>query len=443
MESTALFTDHYELTMLEASLESGAAHRRSCFEIFARFLPPGRSYGVTCGAGRIVDALQHFTFDSDVLEYLRRTHIVQDSTLRYLKDFRFEGDIYAYRDGELFFPNSPIARVVAPFGQALLIETLLLSIFNFDSAVASAAARMVQAAKGHPLIEMGSRRTHERAAVAAARAAYLCGFSSTSNLEAGRTYNIPTAGTAGHALILAHNSEEEAFVAQLATQGTKTTALVDTFNVEEGIRKAIGVFGPQLNAIRIDSGNLEEGVIRARSLLDDLGAYKTAIILSGDLDEYAIAELTHTDVDGFGVGSKLVGGSGYPSANLVYKMVAIEDSSGKLRPVEKLSENKGTSGGPKGAVRLLDFHGMAIGEITYDPTLGFDDLQVEGIVRDLQAPLFLDGRPTDLTSIEDSRQHHIKAIGELRDTDRLGLDGAPAIEVQFRHQDKRSHTSFT
>lgn len=429
--------------MLEAGLQSGVAHRSSCFELFARFLPPGRGYGVTCGAGRVAEALENFNFDPDILEYLRRTKTVQESTIRYLQDFHFEGDIYAYREGELFFPNSPIARVVAPFGQALLIETLLLSIFNFDSAVASAAARMVQAARGRPLIEMGSRRTHERAAVAAARAAYLCGFASTSNLEAGRLYNIPTAGTAGHAIILAHNSEEEAFNAQLTTQGTETTALVDTFDIEEGTRKAIEVFGPQLRAIRIDSGNLEEGVARARSLLDELGAYKTAIILSGDLDEYSIEGLSHTPASGFGVGSKLVGGSGYPSANLVYKMVAIEGSDGKLRPVQKLSENKGTSGGPKGAVRILDTHGVAVGEMTYDPATGYDHRQEGRTVRDLQVPLLLKGRPNMSTSIENSREHHLKAIGELRELDRLSLSGDPAIEVQFRHQDEPSRPSVS
>jgi nicotinic acid phosphoribosyltransferase len=184
--------------------------------------------------------------------------------------------------------GSPVVTVVAPFGEALVIETLLLSILNHDAAIAAAAARMVSAARGRRLLEFGSRRTHEEAAVAAARAAYLVGFDATSNLEAGRRYGIPTAGTTGHAFILAHDTEEEAFRSQLATSGPDTTLLVDTFDTPSGIERALAAAGPTLGAVRIDSGDPLEGAAAARAQLDAAGATSTRIVVSGDLDEYAL-----------------------------------------------------------------------------------------------------------------------------------------------------------
>src|SRR5579859_2945291 len=320
--STALLTDHYELTMLAGALRSGAAERRSVFEVFARYLPYGRRYGVVAGTGRLLEALQRFLFGPAELEFLQNTGVIDAATLRYLEAYRFTGDIWGYAEGDCYFPGSPILVVEAPFAQAVVLETLALSVLNHDCAIASAASRMVTAADGRPLIEMGSRRTHERAAVASARAAYLAGFATTSNLQAGLEYGVPTRGTSAHAFTLVHDSEREAFATQLADQGSGTTLLVDTYDVDRAVREAVELAGTGLGAIRIDSGDLPVVARRVRALLDELGAHQTRIVLTGDLDEHSIAALAASPVDGYGVGTALVTGSGAPTAALVYKLVA-------------------------------------------------------------------------------------------------------------------------
>ena len=197
--------------MLQGALHSGAAERRTIFEVFARHLPHGRRYGVVAGPGRLLDALERFRFDAADLDFLRTHGIVDDVTLRYLESYRFTGNIWGYAEGDCYFPGSPILVVEGTFAESVLLETITLSILNHDCAIASAASRMVTAAGDRPLIEMGSRRTHEWAAVASARAAYLTGFASTSNLEACRTYGVPSAGTSAHAFTLVHDSERHAF----------------------------------------------------------------------------------------------------------------------------------------------------------------------------------------------------------------------------------------
>ena len=320
--STALLTDHYELTMLAGALRSGAAGRRSVFEVFARYLPYGRRYGVVAGTGRLLEALEGYRFGPGELEFLRETGVTDEATLDFLKSFNFTGDIWGYAEGDCYFPGSPIVVVEAPFAQAVVLETLILSVLNHDCAIASAASRMVAAAGGRPLIEMGSRRTHERAAVASARAAYLAGFATTSNLQAGREYGVPTRGTSAHAFTLVHDSERQAFATQLAVLGTGTTLLVDTYDVDRAVREAVELAGPDLGAVRIDSGDLPVVARRVRALLDELGAHQTRIVLTGDLDEHSIAALAACPVDGYGVGTALVTGSGAPTAALVYKLVA-------------------------------------------------------------------------------------------------------------------------
>ncbi len=224
--STALLTDRYELTMLDAALRDGTAHRPSVFEVFARRLPAGRRFGVVAGIHRVVDALSDFRFDDEILRWLDRERIVRPETVRWLDAFSFSGNIHAYREGEVHVDGSPVMTVVATFGEALVIETLVLSILNHDAAIAAAAARMVAAARGRRLLEFGSRRTHEDAAVAAARAAYVAGFDATSNLEAGRRYGIPTSGTTGHAFVLVHDDESAAFASQVDVAGPETTMRV-------------------------------------------------------------------------------------------------------------------------------------------------------------------------------------------------------------------------
>ena len=436
---TALLTDHYELTMLEAALHSGAAHRRAVFEVFARHLPHGRRYGVVAGTGRLLEALERFRFGPEELAFLRDGGIVDETTLRYLSSYRFGGNIWGYAEGDVYFPGSPIIVVEGTFAEAVLLETLVLSIMNHDCAIASAASRMVTAAGGpggRPLIEMGSRRTHERAAVAAARAAYIAGFASTSNLEARFCYGVPSSGTSAHAFTLVHDSERHAFEAQLSSLGPSTTLLVDTYDVARAVRAAVDAAGPSLGAVRIDSGDLPALAVSVRSLLDSLGATSTRIILTGDLDEYSIAGLAVAPVDGYGVGTSLVTGSGAPTAALVYKLVARSDTplpgspapgpQDVLRPVAKRSVGKPGRGGRKWAVREYDEAGTAVAELvtTVPPDPGSSG-------RLLLRPLVRGGEIVGAEPLAAARSRHREAVAELPAHARRLSRGYPAIPTVF------------
>jgi nicotinate phosphoribosyltransferase len=438
--TTALLTDHYELTMLQAALRSGAASRRAVFEVFARHLPHGRRYGVVAGTGRLLDALERFRFGPDELSFLRENQIVDEATLQYLSSYRFSGNIWGYAEGDVYFPGSPILVVEGTFAESVLLETVALSILTHDCAVASAASRMVTAAggpgpDGRPLIEMGSRRTHERAAVAAARAAYITGFASTSNLRARFEYGVPSGGTSAHAFTLVHDSEQAAFAAQLASLGEETTLLVDTYNVEQAVRAAVAAAGPSLGAVRIDSGDLPALAVSVRAQLDSLGADRTRIILTGDLDEYSIAGLAVAPVDGYGVGTSLVTGSGAPTAALVYKLVARTDTPladgvpaglEALRPVAKRSVGKPGVGGRKWAVRERSATGVAVTERIWleEPAVRADD-------RVLLQELVKDGKVVGREPLADARTRHAAALAELPGYALQLSRGYPAIPTVF------------
>jgi nicotinate phosphoribosyltransferase len=358
----ALLTDRYELTMVQAAIRSGAAQTPCVFEVFARSLPGGRRYGVVAGLGRLLDLVAGFRFDEESLDWLARNGVVDEETCRWLARYAFGGTIDGYAEGETYFPYSPVLTVEGSFAECVVLETLILSVLNHDTAIATAGARMVSAAAGRPCIEMGSRRTHEDAAVAAARAAWIAGFASTSNLAAGRRWGVPTAGTAAHAFTLVHADEIAAFKAQLSAFGASTTLLVDTFDVERAIRRAVDLAGPDLGAIRLDSGDLRSEAQNARRLLDSLGATTTRIVVSGDLDEFGIAGLAAAPVDAYGVGTSLVTGSGSPTAGFVYKLVATGDGNDGWRTVAKRSPGKRSIGGRKTAVRRYDDAGVAVTE---------------------------------------------------------------------------------
>ena len=427
--TTALLTDHYELTMLEAARTSGVADRRATFELFTRRLPQGRRYGVVGGIGRAIDAIEAFRFEASELAWLRQQGFLHADTIDWLAAYRFGGNLLAYAEGDLHFPHSPVLRVEATFGEAVILETLLLSILNHDSAIAAAAARMVEAAQGHPLIEMGGRRTHEEAAVAAARTAYLCGFASSSNLEAGRRHGVPTRGTAAHAFTLAHDDEREAFRAQVAAAGPDTTLLVDTFDTPQGIRNAVEAAGPQLGAIRIDSGDPADEARKARRLLDELGATNTRIVVTGDMDEYTIEDLVAdgAPIDGYGVGTRLVTGSGHPTAGFVYKLVAIEQADGTTRDVAKTSIGKANAGGVKDAYRSFDpATGFVAGEhlVRAGAIPSFDGGRTH---RSLQQPYLVDGAVVRRPTNDEIRATHRSAMGELRSLDRSTTAGPPLL----------------
>lgn len=457
-QGTGLLTDHYELTMVRAALSGGSAGRRTIFEVFARQLPLGRRYGVVAGTGRFLDALASFSFSRDEIEYLLAAGVVDEPTAGYLESYRFGGNVWGYAEGECYFPGSPILVVEGTFAEAVILETLALSIFNHDCAVASAASRMITAADGRPVIEMGSRRTHERAAVAAARASYLAGFSSTSNLRAGMSYQIPTTGTSAHAFTLVHDDERQAFSVQLDALGTGTTLLVDTYDVATAVRTAVELAGPTLRAIRIDSGDVATVAGHVRAQLDALGAASTRIVVTGDLDEHSIARLADVPIDGYGVGTALVTGSGAPTAALVYKLVAREGkvsgpmsanahgarpggsdsssaSSGSggpepdgipLLPVAKRSVGKPTMGGRKWSARRLAADGSACAEvITAVPPEDREDQ------RSLLRPLVTDGEIVGTEPLAEARDRHQRVLRELPATARSLSPGSPAIPTVF------------
>jgi nicotinate phosphoribosyltransferase len=403
--TTALFTDRYELTMLAAALADGTAERQCSFEVFSRNLPDGRRFGVVGGTGRLLPAIENFRFLESDLSGLLDAGVVDARTADYLAGYRFTGDIEGYAEGEPFFPYSPILTVTGPFAETVVLETLVLSILNHDSAIAAGAARMTLAAGDRPIIEMGSRRTHEEAAVASARAAYLVGFSATSNLAAGARYGIPTAGTAAHAYTLLHDSEEAAFASQIATLGAQTTLLVDTYDISRGIAKAIEAAGPSLSAVRIDSGDLAIMAHQARAQLDSLGAVSTKIVVSGDLDEYAIAALAAAPVDVYGAGTAVVVGSGAPTAGLVYKLVEVDG-----RPVAKRSEHKESVGGRKLAYRSHRPSGTATEEVVTLATASFEPADSDRL---LTIPLVRQGETVHAPSLSESRSHHRSAMTAL------------------------------
>lgn len=442
--TTALRTDRYELTMLEAALRSGRAGCDCVFEVFGRRLPGGRRYGVLAGTGRVLDAITAFRFGQPELDWLADERVVDDTTLAYLADYRFTGQVEGYREGEVYVPGSPLLTVRGTFAEAVLLETVVLSVLNYDSAVATAAARMVSAAEGHPIAEMGSRRTGEHAAVAAARSAYIAGFSATSNLEAGRTWGIPTMGTAAHAFTLLHDSEEEAFRAQVAALGVGTTLLVDTYDVRQGVETAVRVAGTQLGGVRLDSGDLPTLVRETRAQLDALGATGTRITVTSDLDEHAIAALHGSPVDAFGVGTSVVTGAGAPASGFVYKLVARRDGDGAdggaWMPVAKNSVGKRSVGGAKRAERLLR-DGVAVAErvVVDDDGDGLPERDAaaargEGLtVRALTVTLMRDGEPDPQwlgpAGVRAARAHCAAAVAELPPAALRLSPGDPALPL--------------
>ncbi|MFE1367819.1 nicotinate phosphoribosyltransferase [Streptomyces anulatus] len=428
--STALFTDQYELTMVQAALKAGTADRHSVFEAFTRRLPEGRRYGVVAGTGRVLDAVENFHFDDEMIGFLRQQNIVDEPTLEWLAGYRFSGDIWGYPEGEVYFPGSPILRVEGSFAECVLLETVILSILNHDSAIAAAASRMSAAAGGRRLIEMGARRTHELSAVASARAAFVGGFDATSDLAAGFRWAIPTVGTSAHAFTLLHDTERDAFRAQVDSLGRGTTLLVDTYDVTEAVRAAVEIAGPELGAVRIDSGDLLLVAHRVRQQLDELGATDTKIVVTSDLDEYAIASLAAAPVDAYGVGTQLVTGSGHPTCSMVYKLVARAASAepdAPLVPVAKKSLGaKSSKGGRKWAARRTDAHGVAEAEV-----IGTGPAPGESAGRQLLVELARGGEVIAREPLEAARERHVAARAGLPMSAIQLSRGEPVIPTEY------------
>ena len=432
--SPAMMTDMYEYTMLDAALRDGTANRKCVFEIFTRHLPEGRRYGVVAGTGRILDALERFHLDDDDLRFLSDRKIVSAETIAWLERFHFSGSIKGYREGEMFFPNSPVLQVEGTFGECTLLETLLLSILNYDCAVASAASRMVTAAKDRPCMDMGGRRTNEWSAVAASRAAVVGGFQGTANLLAAQLYGLKAIGTAAHCFTLVHDSERDAFISQIDALGKNTTLLVDTYNIEEAVKTAVEVAGPELGGVRIDSGDLAALAQRVRNQLDALGATNTKITVTNDLDEYALAALQTAPVDSYGVGTRLVTGSGAPTCAMVYKLTERENADGVMQPVAKKSKDKATVPGRKLAFRSYEYnladceHVISGAEdqlAAFRPEEGWKDLLVD----------FVDHGQIDATwqghdAIMAAHDYRAQALAELPITAQSLMRGEPVIPTE-------------
>ncbi|NVM98880.1 nicotinate phosphoribosyltransferase [Arthrobacter sp. SDTb3-6] len=426
-----MFTDHYELTMLQAALHSGSAHRRSVFEAFARRLPDGRRYGVVAGTGRFLEGLAAFRFGARELDFLAQNKVVNDETLAWLADFSFSGNVYGYAEGELYFPNSPILTIESTFAEACILETYVLSTLNHDSAIASAASRMITAAGSRPCIEMGSRRTHEESAVAASRAAVIAGFHSTSNLECGLRYGVLTQGTAAHSFTLLHDSEDDAFRAQVQSMGAGTTLLVDTYDVEAAVRRAVAIAGPALGGVRLDSGDLLAQAHDVRALLDSLGNVNTRITVTSDLDEFAIAALAAAPVDSYGVGTSLVTGSGAPTASMVYKLVSREGNDGKFVPVAKAAKNKASVGGKKFALRRLNERGLATAEMVGIGDLPGNDGNDRPLVQEFMHDGVLAPGWTGAEGVRRATERHAASMAELPGAARRLQRGEPVIPTEF------------
>lgn len=435
--SPALMTDMYEYTMLDAALRDGTAARHCVFEVFARHLPVGRRYGVVAGLGRIVELVQQFRPSTDDIDFMLRRNVISKGTATWLENFRFEGTIRAYREGEVYFPNSPILQVEGSFGECTLLETLLLSVLNYDSAVAAAASRMTSAAGDRPCLDMGGRRTNEYAAVAAARASIVGGFMGTANLAAAKKYDLPAIGTAAHSFTLLHDSEKNAFESQIAALGKSTTVLTDTYNIEDAITTAVEAAGPQLGAIRIDSGDLASLAQKARKQLDSLGAVNTKITVTNDLDEYALAALATAPVDSYGVGTQLVIGSGAPTCAMVYKLVEREGGDGHMHPVAKKSFGKSTDGWRKRGVRAYSYDLAQAELVVAGSTEKLDAWEAPeevSQIRDLQITAIDHGDGDDSLATTEAlfaaREYHKKALAELPITALSLSAGEPAIPTQ-------------
>lgn len=436
----AMMTDMYEYTMLDAALRDGTAGRRCVFEVFARHLPLRRRYGVVAGLGRILEYLKDFRPSESDLKYMLDNHIVSAECVAWLENYRFHGTIRAYREGEMFFPESPILQVEGTFAESVLLETLLLSVLNYDSAIATAASRITSAAGDRPCMDMGGRRINEWAAVAASRAAIVGGFAGTANLAAAKKYGLKCIGTAAHCFTLLHDTERDAFASQIAALGEGTTVLTDTYDIENAIRTAVEVAGTGLGGIRIDSGDLATMAQRARKQLDSLGATHTTITVTNDLDEYAIAALATAPVDSYGVGTRLVTGSGCATCNMVYKLVEREGADGRMAPVAKKSFGKATTGWRKRALRSYQY-GLAQGELVlagpqdaldaWEPVDARDEY---GDVKDLQITAVDHGAIDESLTTRDAlfaaREYHKAELSELPISALSLSEGDPAINTQ-------------
>ena len=421
--SLGLLTDLYQLTMAYGYWKLGRAEKRAAFNLFFRRNPFGGAFTVAAGLESAIEYLRGFRFEASDIEYLcgltgnDGKPLFEQGFLDYLSELKFTCDVDAVPEGTVMFPHEPLLRVGGPILQAQLIETPLLNMINFQTLIATKAARVSGATQGEPVLEFGLRRAQGiDGALAASRAAYVGGCAATSNVLAGKLFGIPVKGTHAHSWVMSFDDELEAFDAYANVLPNNCVFLVDTFDTIEGVRKSVEV-GKRLRAkgyemvgIRLDSGDLAALSIEARRILDDGGFTNAAIVASNDLDEHAITELKENGatIAVWGVGTKLVTAHDQPALGGVYKLSAIEDDDGILNHKLKLSEQPIKVSTP-GVLQVRRYHrnGTFVADMVHDETLGVGD---EPAIVD-----FTDAR--NRTAIADAAGHEDLLTPVFRDTE--------------------------
>jgi len=352
--SSALLTDLYQLTMVQAYLKQGMGDE-AVFEFFVRRLPVQRGFLMAAGLEQVLDFLEQLHVSPAELEWLKQTGLISRSCLDYLETLRFSGDVHAIQEGTVFFPNEPILRVTAPLPQAQLVETRIMNLLNFQTLIASKAARSVLVAGGKPLIDFGLRRAHgAEAGLLAARASYLAGFAGTATVLAGMEYDIPIYGTMAHSFVQAHEDEKTAFEHFALAQPENAVLLIDTYDTEAAAHKVVALApslrqqGITVKGVRLDSGDLADHARKVRRILDQGGLPQVQILASGNLDEYRLQRLiaSGAPIDNFAVGTAMTTSADAPSLDCAYKL---QEYAG--RPCRKRSEGKATWPGPKQVYR--------------------------------------------------------------------------------------------
>lgn len=401
--TSTLLTDLYELTMLNVYVDSGM-HENAVFELFVRKLRPGRNFLVATGLEQALDYLEHLHVTAEEADWLASTGRFSDSCIDYLRDLKFTGDVHAMDEGTIFFPDEPVLRVTAPIAQAQLVESRLINLLNYQTLVASKAARCVIAAGGgRQLVDFGMRRSHgAEAGIASARAAYIAGFDGTATVVAGKDFGIPIFGTMAHSFIQAHESETVAFSSFARHQPNNLIFLIDTYDIARGAERVVELGnelakqGSKITAVRIDSGDLVEMSHLVRKILNDGGHPHIKILVSGGLDEYRLADLTAgaAPIDGFGIGTSMNVSADVPYLDYVYKL---EEYAGVAK--RKRSAGKSTWPGRKQVYREYNDDGT----MRHDILTTEDDHQ-RGTA--LVKPVMRNGkRLAPSPSIEDVRKH--------------------------------------
>jgi nicotinate phosphoribosyltransferase len=425
--TSALLTDLYQLTMIQAYLRHGM-EEEAVFELFIRKLPPHRNFLLAAGLEQVVEFLSQLRVSADEVAWLESTGRFTPTLLKYLERVRFTGTVDAMPEGTIFFPNEPILRIIAPLPLAQLVETRVMNLLNFQTMIASKAARSVLVSREKPIIDFGLRRAHgAEAGLLAARASYLAGFAGTATVLAGMEYGIPIYGTMAHSFVQAHKDETTAFEHFAQAQPENVVLLIDTYDTEAGARHVVGL-APQLKAkgipikgVRLDSGDLAEHARNVRRILDEGGLRDAQILASGNLDEYRLRDLVHTcaPIDSFAVGTAMTTSADAPSLDCAYKL---QEYAG--RPCRKRSEGKATWPGRKQVYR----HYASDGTLAHDVVTTLDDRQAG---EPLLEPVMKEGRQlAHQPKLTEVRQRAATQLARLPDTMRT-LETVTPYEVQI------------